>query len=72
MKLGKALLTFIALCMILTACGSSQNYKDVNSNIDAHNIVLGLDHNAVFEELKEEPEQEMCVYGYEYFLKKQN
>jgi len=42
------------------------SYDTINAEIDAQSIVLGMTPDAVFETLGERPEQEMCVYGYEY------
>lgn len=65
-----ALLTLVSLFILLAGCSSSINYDEINGSIDAHSIVLGLDSKTVFEQLGEEPEQEMCVYGYEYNFSK--
>ncbi len=64
------ILTLVVSCISLVGCTASRNYEDINSNIDAHGIVLGLDTKTVFTQLGEEPEQEMCVYGYEYTFEK--
>lgn len=50
----------------LIGCGASPNYDEINSHIQAHDIELGQDPDTVFDLLGETPEQEMCVYGYEY------
>lgn len=54
------------LCLALSGCGSSANYDEVNSHINAHDIELGQGPDTVFDHLGEKPEQEMCLYGYEY------
>ena len=46
----------------------SISYTQFNEQIDAQGIQFGMKPETVFELLKDKPEEEMCVYGYEYMF----
>ena len=70
MKIFKIIIVTLLTLVLMTACSSSPDYSETNKHIQAQGIELGLDVNTVFETLKDQPEEEMCVYGYEYFFEK--
>lgn len=68
MKLLKLLLAALLILVLAAGCSSTPDYSETNKHIDAQGIELGLDVNKVFEILDDQPEEEMCVYGYEFFF----
>lgn len=47
---------------------SGSNYDEYNQLIDAKGIQFGMKPDTVFQLLGDKPEEEMCVYGYEFFF----
>jgi len=68
MKLTKLLLLTLITLIVTAGCSGAPDYSEVNSHIKAQGVQLGLEVNKVFELLDDQPDEEMCVYGYEYFF----
>lgn len=76
MKKRISIVLGISTVILLLAVFFMQNNNDQSQSLSIHNqhiqvasIKLGMSEQEVFEQLKVKPEEEMCVYGYEFNFK---